>query len=119
MQLAIRLAATLLAVTTILPAVQAATVLRDFTLIDGTGRAPVPGSALIFDGGRITWVGAALQLQTPAGAAVVDLKGKFVTPGLIDNHVHVGLVHDVAQDIAFYTRESVEQQLRTYAAYGV
>jgi imidazolonepropionase-like amidohydrolase len=119
MQLAIRLAATLLAVTTILPGVQAATVLRDFTLIDGTGRAPVPGSALIFDGGRITWVGAATQLQTPPGATVVDLKGKFVTPGLIDNHVHVGLVRDVAQDIAFYSRESVEQQLRTYAAYGV
>jgi imidazolonepropionase-like amidohydrolase len=119
MQLAYRLAATLLALTAILPVVQAATVLRDFTLIDGSGRDPVPGSAMILDGGRITWVGPATQLRTPAGATVVDLKGKFVTPGLIDNHVHVGLVRDVAQDIAFYSRESVEQQLRTYAAYGV
>jgi imidazolonepropionase-like amidohydrolase len=119
MQLAIRLAATLLAVSTILPVAQAATVLRDFTLIDGTGRDPVAGSALIFDAGRISWVGPAAQLRIPAGATVVDLKGKFVTPGLIDNHVHLGLVHDVAQDIKYYTRESVEQQLRTYAAYGV
>jgi imidazolonepropionase-like amidohydrolase len=119
MQLAVRFAATLLALTAILPAVQAATVLRDFTLIDGTGRDPVPGSALIFDGGRITWVGPATQLRIPAGAEVVDLKGKFVTPGLIDNHVHLGLVRDVAQDIKFYSRDSVEQQLRTYAAYGV
>lgn len=119
MQLAVRFAATLLAVTAILPVVQAATVLRDFTLIDGTGRAPVPGAALIFDGGRITWVGPATQLRIPAGAEVVDLKGKFVTPGLIDNHVHLGLVRDVAQDIKFYSRDSVEQQLRTYAAYGV
>jgi imidazolonepropionase-like amidohydrolase len=119
MQLAVRLAATLLALTGILPAVQAATVLRDFTLIDGTGRDPVANSALIFDGGRITWVGSATQLRIPAGATVVDLKGKFVTPGLIDNHVHLGLVHDVAQDIKFYTRDSVEQQLRIYAAYGV
>jgi imidazolonepropionase-like amidohydrolase len=119
MQLAVRFAATLLALTAILPAVQAATVLRDFTLIDGTGRNPVPGSALIFDAGRITWVGPAAQLRIPAGAEVVDLKGKFVTPGLIDNHVHVGLVRDVAQDIKFYSRDSVEQQLRTYAAYGV
>jgi len=119
MQFAVRLAATLLALTAILPAVQAATVLRDFTLIDGTGRNPVPGSALIVDGGRIAWVGPATQLRIPAGADVVDLKGKFVTPGLIDNHVHVGLVRDVAQDIEFYSRESVEQQLRTYAAYGV
>lgn len=119
MQLALRLAATLLALTMILPAVQAATVLRGFTLIDGTGRPPVPGSALIIDDGRITWVGPATQLRVPAGATVVDLKGKFVTPGLIDNHVHVGLVRDVAQDINFYSRDAVEQQLRTYAAYGV
>lgn len=119
MQLAARFAAILLALTSILPAVQAATVLRDFTLIDGTGRNPVPGSALIFDGGRIAWVGPATQLRIPAGAEVVDLKGKFVTPGLIDNHVHLGLVRDVAQDIKFYSRDSVEQQLRTYAAYGV
>ncbi len=41
------------------------------------------------------------------------------TPGLIDSHVHVGLVHDLAQDINFYSRELVEQQLRIYAAYGV
>ena len=119
MQLAARFAAILLALTSILPAVQAATVLRDFTLIDGTGRNPVPGSALIFDGGRITWVGPATQLRIPAGAEVVELKGKFVTPGLIDNHVHLGLVRDVAQDIKFYSRDSVEQQLRTYATYGV
>lgn len=120
MQLGIRLVTTLLAVAAISPAAwPAATVLRDFTLIDGTGRAPVAASALIFDAGRITWVGPAAKLQVPAGATVVDLKGKFVTPGLIDNHVHVGLVNDVAQDIKFYSRESVEQQLRTYAAYGV
>ncbi len=50
---------------------------------------------------------------------MVDLTGKFVTPGLIDNHVHVGLVHDLTQDINFYSRELVEQQLRIYAAYGV
>lgn len=35
----------------------AATVLRDFTPIDGTGSDPVPGSALM-DGGRITCVGS-------------------------------------------------------------
>lgn len=119
MQLAVRFAATLLALTWILPAARAATVLQNFTLIDGTGRDPVPSAALIVDGGRITWVGSMAQLRMPAGATMVDLKGKFVTPGLIDNHVHVGLVRDVAQDIEFYTRESVEQQLRIYAAYGV
>jgi imidazolonepropionase-like amidohydrolase len=119
MQLGVRLAATLLALPWIMPVAQAATVLRDFTLIDGTGRDPVLGLALIVDGRRIPWVGSTAQLRIPADATVVDLKGKFVTPGLTDSYVHVGLVRDVAQDIKFYTRESVEQQLRIYAAYGV
>jgi len=117
MQLGIRVVATFLALAAV-PA-PAATVLRDFTLIDGTGRAPVPSSALIIDDGRISWVGPVSKLQAPAGATVVNLGGKFVLPGLIDNHVHVGLVHDLAQDIKFYSRELVEQQLRIYAAYGV
>ncbi|MET0497137.1 MAG: amidohydrolase family protein [Steroidobacteraceae bacterium] len=97
----------------------ATTVLKDFTLIDGTGRAPVPNSALIIDEDRIAWVGPLASLKTPPGATVVELGKKFVMPGLIDNHIHLGLVHDVAQDIKFYSRALVEEQLRTYAAYGV
>ena len=36
-----------------------------------------------------------------------------------DLHAHVGNTVDLVQDRAFHTRESVEQDLRTYAAYGV
>lgn len=97
----------------------ATTVLKGFTLIDGTGHAAVPNSALIMDEDRIVWVGAAAALKIPAGATVLDLGKKFVLPGLIDTHVHLGLVHDVAQDIKFYSRSLVEEQLHTYAAYGV
>ena len=119
MQLAARVVATFLGLAALSVAQSAPTALTNFTLIDGTGRAAAPASALIFDAGRITWVGPAAQLKAPAGAKVVDLTGKFVIPGLIDNHVHVGLVHDLTQDIKFYTRELVEQQLHIYAAYGV
>ncbi|MDB5467923.1 MAG: putative amidohydrolase, partial [Phenylobacterium sp.] len=38
------------------------TVLRDFTLIDGTGRPAAPHSAMVIDNGRITWVGPAGKL---------------------------------------------------------
>jgi imidazolonepropionase-like amidohydrolase len=101
------------------PAHAAVTVLKNFTLIDGTGAAPVAGSALSIENGRIVWVGPVAQLKAPASATVVDLSGKYVIPGLIDNHVHLGLVHDVTQDIKFYSRDLVEQQLKIYAAYGV
>jgi imidazolonepropionase-like amidohydrolase len=119
MQLGIRVVAAFLILGAFPSAHAAPTVLKDFTLIDGTGRAPLPRSALIFDAGRISWVGPVSKLKTPSGATVVDLTGKFVIPGLIDNHVHVGLVHDLAQDINFYSRDLVEQQLHIYAAYGV
>ncbi len=90
-----------------------------FTLIDGTGRAPVRDAALIVRDGKISWVGPAARLKVPKGVKVDDLAGKFVMPGLIDNHVHLGLVDGIAQDLKYYTPESVERQLRLYAAYGV
>jgi len=99
---------------------QGATVLRNFTLIDGTGRAAQPGSALVIgDNGRIAWVGPAAQVKAPAGAKTVDLGGKYVMPGLIDLHVHVGNVVDLTQDYRNFTRANVEKDLKQYAAYGV
>src|SRR5260370_13002511 len=72
-------------------------VLKNFTLIDGSGRPPVKDSALIVDNGRIQWVGPATQLKTPASAETIDLKGKWVMPGLMNllgliGHT-VGLTH--------------------------
>jgi imidazolonepropionase-like amidohydrolase len=61
-------------------------VLKNFTLIDGTGSPPVRAAALIMDNGRITWVGPAAQLQVPARAELLDLTGKFVMPGIINLH---------------------------------
>ena len=50
-------------------------VLKNFTLIDGTGRAPVAHAAMILDNGRIAWVGSVAALKTPPSAQVVDLQG--------------------------------------------
>ena len=101
------------------PSLAAVDVLKNFTLIDGTGRPAQPSSALIIDGGRIRWVGPVAELKAPPGARVSDLKGKYVIPGLIDNHVHLALVNGLKQDIKYYSRSNVESQLRLYAAYGV
>ena len=110
------LAAALLAAA---PALAETTVLKGMTLIDGTGKPVQPNAALVMTDGKIAWVGPAAQLKAPAGARTVDLTGKFVIPGLIDAHVHIGIMHDVTQDIKYYTRDNVEADLKTYAAYGV
>ncbi|WCM25582.1 amidohydrolase family protein [Sphingomonas sp. QA11] len=99
-----------------LPALAETLVVKNFTLIDGRGGAATPNSAMVVEDGRIVWVGP--SAQAPVDAAAIDLTGKFVIPGLIDTHIHMGNVHDLTQDERFYTTENVEADLRTYASYG-
>jgi imidazolonepropionase-like amidohydrolase len=109
--------AALLAVS--MPAGAETTVLKNVTVIDGTGAAAKPNSAIVMTDGKIAYVGPVAGLKTPAGAKVQDLAGKFVMPGIIDSHVHVGMMHDVTQDEKYETPENVAADLKTYAAYGV
>src|SRR5262245_55347295 len=59
------------------------------TLIDGTTRAPLQNAVVVIDGSRISQVGAAASVQVPAGANVIDGRGKYVIPGLADMHHHL------------------------------
>ncbi len=93
--------------------------LKNFTLIDGTGRAPVAHAAMIIDNGRILWVGRANELKTDASTQVINLQGKYVMPGIINLHVHLGATIGLKQSADFFTPENVENDLRTYASYGV
>jgi len=63
-------------------------VIEGGTLIDGTGRAPVPDSVVVIEGSRIRSVGTRGSVSYPAGAQVIRAEGKTVLPGLIDAHVH-------------------------------
>jgi imidazolonepropionase-like amidohydrolase len=80
------------------------TALTHATVIDGTGAAPQADVTIVMENGRIRDIGAALP--APAGATVVDLSGKYVTPGIINGHGHVGPAPR-------------DGQLRQYALYGV
>lgn len=102
------------------PALAQTVVLDHFTLIDGTGRAPVADQALVIRDGRIVWVGPSKAKKKQPGATVTDLTGKFLMPGIIDSHVHLGLVNGIDQNFTkYYDRANIERQLRIYSAYGV
>jgi len=64
------------------------TVIRGATVLTGTGERIDNGSVLI-ENGKIAGVGGA-DLAAPDGAVVIDAKGKWVTPGVIDIHSHLG-----------------------------
>jgi imidazolonepropionase-like amidohydrolase len=94
-------------------------VLENFTLIDGTGKPAQPNAAMIVTDGRIQWVGPKAQLKAPAGAQRVDLTGRYVMPGIINLHGHLGNVVDLTQDPKNFTRANMDKQLKLYASYGV
>jgi imidazolonepropionase-like amidohydrolase len=60
----------------------------------GTGKTLARGT-IILDKGKIAAV-AEGDLPAPTGAVVVDGTGKFVTPGLIDTHSHMGVYPMIA-----------------------
>ena len=73
------------------------TVIRNVTLLDGTGAAPVPGQALIVEGRRISWIGPEAQLPEGSEGQALDGQGGTIMPGMINCHVH--LTNDGSPDL--------------------
>src|SRR3954469_20061702 len=63
------------------------TALTHATVIDGTGAAPQRDVTIVMENGRIRQMAAG---AAPQNGTVVDLTGKFVVPGIINGHGHVG-----------------------------
>ncbi|MEQ8276833.1 MAG: amidohydrolase family protein [Deltaproteobacteria bacterium] len=61
-----------------------ATLLRNGTVYDGTGAAPIVGDVLVEEG-VVKAVGPSLTHPT---AEVIDATGRWVMPGFVDNHTH-------------------------------
>ncbi|WP_375209695.1 amidohydrolase [Hyphomonas jannaschiana] len=57
------------------------------TILDGEG-AKIDNGSLLLQDGKISAIGA--DLEAPEGATVIDASGRWVTPGIIDNHSHLG-----------------------------
>src|SRR5262249_19933000 len=90
------------------------TILTNATLIDGTGSPPQPNMSITITDGRIVAIkptpqprpGTTIDTLVPSDTTIIDLSGKFVVPGIINAHGHVGPAPR-------------DPQLRQYALYGV
>lgn len=96
-------------------------------LLDGTGRPAILDAAVRIAGDRIAAVGPAAALQPAAGERLIEhnCRGLWVTPGLIDEHTHLGLAGDgrsyeeMAEDPDELMMLAGVDNLRTHLAAGI
>jgi len=58
------------------------------TVIHTHERSTIDDATVQITGGRITGIGPSAETTLPAGCRVVDGRGKFLIPGLVDGHIH-------------------------------
>jgi imidazolonepropionase-like amidohydrolase len=68
------------------PAPGAPVVIRGATLVTIT-KGTIPNGTIVLRDGKIAAIGSTVDV--PRGAEVIDGTGKFVTPGIIDAHIHI------------------------------
>lgn len=64
------------------------TAIKGATLFNGTGSQAIENSVIIVRDDRLECVGSEDECTIPDGAEVVDAAGKYITPGLVDAHMH-------------------------------
>ncbi|WP_448563555.1 amidohydrolase [Thalassotalea ganghwensis] len=69
------------------PVASTLTLIKNATVLTGNGER-LENADVLMDNGKITQIGTNLNA---ASASVIDAKGKWVTPGVIDVHSHLGV----------------------------
>ena len=74
-------------------------VIRNARLFDPRDLGVTAGTSVLVSGNRIVRVGPDADVKPPANAEIIEARGRFLMPGLWDNHQHFGDV-DGALDLA-------------------
>ncbi|MFQ5747054.1 MAG: amidohydrolase family protein [Gemmatimonadota bacterium] len=93
--------------------------IQSATLIDGTGAAPVPLATVTLAGERIACAGTSAECPVPRGIRIVDGRGLWLIPGLIDTHLHLRFASDsvwsaVALRLALANGITAAREVSTY-----
>jgi len=95
------------------------TVYTNATIWDGTELMAMENSALIVHQGEVFEILDMTDPDFPEHGNFVDLDGRYVVPGLINAHGHVGVARGLDSGEEASTRGNVVDQLQRYAAYGI
>ncbi len=105
------------------PGAPGVTIIHAGTLLDRPGRPPRRNASILIRDGRIVSVEDGF-IAAPEGARVIDLRDRFVLPGLIDSHVHLdsdragveGLVAGFTDSVALRAQEAAMNARKTLDA---
>lgn len=86
------------------------------TLVDLNGRAPIEQAVVLVEGERIKALGAVADITVPDNAEVIDASGTWLIPGLMNMHVHYGLVLPGKMQAELANETEAELALRMAAA---
>ncbi|HSE50931.1 MAG TPA: amidohydrolase family protein [Gemmatimonadales bacterium] len=75
--------------------------IRDVQLITMTGEQVLSGRSVLVGSGVIEAIGGS-ELHPPAGAVVIEGRGRYLLPGLIDMHVHLN-----SSDLPLYPQHGI------------
>ncbi|WP_284734435.1 amidohydrolase family protein [Sphingosinicella terrae] len=82
------------------PGARAPVLFDNVQLFDADRGVFLADRAVLAQDGRIAAIGAAGSIQAPAGARVIDGRGKTLVPGIWDSHMHIGSDWDVLANMA-------------------
>jgi hypothetical protein len=96
------------------------TAIVDAMLWDGTGRPPVPHAVTLVRGNRILCAGGVGECQVPRDARIIDARGAWLIPGLIDSHVHLLFLQQgsAGEDLANDLKDLLAQGITTVRDMG-
>jgi imidazolonepropionase-like amidohydrolase len=101
------------------PVDQELTIYTNATIWNGTGEEPIQNSALLVRNGVVDDIIRLDQRDLPRAGNVIDLEGRFIIPGLINAHGHVGVADGLDTSADAESTDNVIRQLKLYARYGI
>ena len=82
------------------------------TVVATDGGPSIANATVLISGERILKVGPAASISLPTGTQVIDMKGKWLIPGLMNMHVHLGLKLPGAAGDSLVNETDPEEVLR-------
>lgn len=87
------------------------------TVVDLDGNANIQNAVILVEGEQIAAIGSRTEIEVPADAEIIDTHGLWLIPGLMNMHVHMGLLLP-GKMAAEYSGESEADLVLRMAAFA-